>query len=181
MNENTIVFGQRLRELRLQHKLTQKELADKLGLGVSSVVLYEKSKKAPPLDTAIKTAMFFQVSLDWLCGLAENTETTALKTYDNVIRALVRLDELIKADVGRYKIAPLSIISFDGEVFDSYDRYVFGITFPDGKLDKFLESWQNMKNLLDTGTISQELYDIWLDKQINDVRGIEIEQEIIKN
>ena len=167
MNENTIVFGQRLKELRLQHKLTQKELANKLELSISSVIAYEKSQKALSLDTAIKTAMFFQVSLDWLCGLAENIETTALKTYDNVIRALVRLDGLTKVKIAEHYI--------------SRDVYELGIIFPCAKLYKFLESWKNMKNLLDTGTINQELYNIWLDKQLNDVRGIEIEQEIIKN
>lgn len=40
-------FGNNLKELRLKHKMTQKELADKLGVTKSVVSYYELQERSP--------------------------------------------------------------------------------------------------------------------------------------
>lgn len=42
-----MTFGEKLRTLRLQKKLTQKELAEKAGLGFNTISNYEKGKTYP--------------------------------------------------------------------------------------------------------------------------------------
>lgn len=74
-----IYFGTRLKELRLEKKLTQQELADKLGLVKSSISAYEKSLKYPSVEVLIKMCTCFNVSSDYLLGLSDDK---AFKNYD---------------------------------------------------------------------------------------------------
>lgn len=62
-------FKIRLRELRLEKKLTQQELSKTLGFGRTTVNEWEVKGNEPNLDTLIKLAQFFEVSLDYLVGL----------------------------------------------------------------------------------------------------------------
>jgi len=55
-----------IRKLRLEKGYTQKELADKLGISESAVSLIENGKRKLKLETAIKLAEIFGVSLDEL-------------------------------------------------------------------------------------------------------------------
>ncbi|MBQ3572339.1 MAG: helix-turn-helix transcriptional regulator [Clostridia bacterium] len=64
-----ILLGKRLKELRLECGLTQKELASKLNLNSVTYLHYEKSQREPPLTVLIEMAKFFEVSTDYLLGL----------------------------------------------------------------------------------------------------------------
>ncbi|KEF37129.1 putative transcriptional regulator [Schinkia azotoformans MEV2011] len=54
---------------REQEALTQKELADKLGVSRSVVAKWENETVSPDLETLITLSKYFQVSLDHLVGL----------------------------------------------------------------------------------------------------------------
>ena len=71
------MIGQRIRELRLADKLTQKELSDYLGLTPKMVSFYELEQRVPPSDIILKLAEKFQVSTDYLLG---NTEEKPSET-----------------------------------------------------------------------------------------------------
>lgn len=58
----------RLRLLRIQSNLTQRQMADELGINRSTYTYYELGKCSPSLDTISKLADFFQVSTDYLLG-----------------------------------------------------------------------------------------------------------------
>lgn len=49
-------FNERLRTIRKEHGLTQAELAEKAGIAVNSVRLYESGKVIPKLDTIARIA-----------------------------------------------------------------------------------------------------------------------------
>ena len=57
----------RLKFLREIHKLTQTELADKLGISRLNYNRYELEKVEPDLTTLIKIAKFYNVTLDYIC------------------------------------------------------------------------------------------------------------------
>lgn len=59
-------FSERLKELRKQAKLTQVELAGKLGIVQSSYADWERGKKKPTQDNLIKIAQVLNVSVDYL-------------------------------------------------------------------------------------------------------------------
>lgn len=61
-------FADRLKELRLENKLTQEELSEKLNIGRSALAMYELGKRIPKYKTIDKIADFFHVSADYLRG-----------------------------------------------------------------------------------------------------------------
>lgn len=59
-------FGKILRELRLEKKLSQRQLGDILGVCNQTVSFWESGSREPDLDTLCKIADFFEVSCDFL-------------------------------------------------------------------------------------------------------------------
>lgn len=63
-------FKERLKELRQEKGLTQKQIADLFGISRISVVYWEQGSE-PDYDTLIKLAKFFDVSVDFLLGIED--------------------------------------------------------------------------------------------------------------
>jgi transcriptional regulator with XRE-family HTH domain len=62
------IFAERIKEERKRRKLTQEDIAAQLGITRSAYTLYETGKTQPSLETAVKLADIFQISLDYLTG-----------------------------------------------------------------------------------------------------------------
>lgn len=62
------MFDVRLRELRENRELTQKDLANHLNLTQSTIAYYESGRKLPTTDNLLSIAKFFDVSTDFLLG-----------------------------------------------------------------------------------------------------------------
>src|SRR3989339_884301 len=60
-----LTFGQKLMILRKNKKITQKELADKLGIAFTSMARYENNYRLPSAEILIKLSDFFSVSIDY--------------------------------------------------------------------------------------------------------------------
>ena len=61
-------LGERLRRLRESVKLSQVKMAELLGVKQSSINRYEQGQSAPSLETLVRYADYFDVSLDDLVG-----------------------------------------------------------------------------------------------------------------
>jgi len=61
----------RLKTLRGSKRLTQVQLAEKLGVGKGSISRYEQSAMYPSVDVLIKLCNYFDVSADYLLGLSD--------------------------------------------------------------------------------------------------------------
>ncbi|MBQ7948508.1 MAG: helix-turn-helix transcriptional regulator [Clostridia bacterium] len=61
-------FATRLKELRLEEKLSQEELAAATGLTQVAITYWENEKRIPNLKAVITLARYFNVSLDYLAG-----------------------------------------------------------------------------------------------------------------
>ena len=64
-------FQNKLKSLRKERKLTQKQLADQLGLGVSTISMYEHGEREPDLHTLEAIAKYFSVDMNYLMGCPE--------------------------------------------------------------------------------------------------------------
>ena len=62
-------FGTRLKELRTQAGLTQKQLAEQIGITKSVVSFYELRERTPSPEVLVKLASIFHVSCDYLLGI----------------------------------------------------------------------------------------------------------------
>lgn len=60
--------GKIIKELRIEKKLTQKQLATQIGLTTTAVSKYELGESQPPLDVLRILASVFGVSMDYLAG-----------------------------------------------------------------------------------------------------------------
>lgn len=73
-------FGQRLRELRREHGLSQDDLAQRLNMTHGAVSLYELGKRNPDLHALNLLCGFFDVTSDFILG---RTSAIALTTNDD--------------------------------------------------------------------------------------------------
>lgn len=69
-----VEIANRLKQIRLENKLTQKQLAERLGIQKSVVSYYENGERYPSYDVLVRFARIFHTSTDYLLGL-EHTRT----------------------------------------------------------------------------------------------------------
>ena len=67
-------FCERIKELRIECGLKQREMADQLGLAINSYQAYEYATRYPEFKGQIAIADFFDVSLDYLVGRSDVRE-----------------------------------------------------------------------------------------------------------
>lgn len=60
------MLGDRIRELRCSHSLSQVELAQRLHVSKQTISNWENNNVPPSIDTLIRIATFFDVSTDYL-------------------------------------------------------------------------------------------------------------------
>ena len=64
-------FNERLKKLRAEKDLTQRQLADELHLSVKTISHYESGYSEPSLDILIKICIYFDIDSDYLLGLKD--------------------------------------------------------------------------------------------------------------
>ena len=64
-------FSERLKELRLEKGLTQKELAKSTGFTQPAIARWENGLQIPNVETAIVFAKYFEITTDYLLGLED--------------------------------------------------------------------------------------------------------------
>lgn len=69
-----IPLGRILRELRDEKALSQKQLAQRVGVTSSIIALYELGERFPSLPTLIKLSRVLGVTTDYLLGLTVQKE-----------------------------------------------------------------------------------------------------------
>jgi transcriptional regulator with XRE-family HTH domain len=81
------VFGDRLKELREDYKITQEELGKLLNVSKQAISQYERGENEPSFESLVKLADKFDVSLDYLLGRTRNKINLCLK--DKSMQSLV--------------------------------------------------------------------------------------------
>ena len=65
----------RLKQLREDKDIYQKQLADLLNIRQNTYSQYESEKRQIPLDALVKLADFFDVSVDYILERTDNPKT----------------------------------------------------------------------------------------------------------
>ncbi|WP_285013713.1 helix-turn-helix domain-containing protein [Lactococcus garvieae] len=68
----TEYFSIRLKSLRKSKKLSQADLAKKVGKTTWAISSYEQGKSYPSIDVLIKLCSIFDVSSDYLIGISDD-------------------------------------------------------------------------------------------------------------
>jgi len=72
------ILSERLKQLREEKELMQKEIASFLNISTSAYGFYEQDKRTPTPDVLSKLADYFDVSVDYLLGKT-NTRNSSSK------------------------------------------------------------------------------------------------------
>ena len=89
-------MGEKLKSLRIEKNLTQKQVADRIGLAIRAVSSYESGTRYPSYDVLVKLARIFHVSTDYLLGITNtrNIDVTGLR--DNEIELVSQLVDMLR-------------------------------------------------------------------------------------
>lgn len=148
------VFSKRLKELRKNRNMTQKDLANELGVSMGSIGFYENQERTPDIDFLNSVADFFDVSTEYLLG------RTDVKSMDLEIKEISNktgLSEQSIENIIKIKSSPRNSVFFDDEVLCEYSRidilnYLFIDRF-------FIMLLDDMCKLIHASKIKKELYE----------------------
>lgn len=72
-------FSERLRLLRTTSGLSQRELAQKIGVSKSSINMYERGEREPGFETLESVADLFRVDINYLLGRTDDPHSGTKK------------------------------------------------------------------------------------------------------
>lgn len=90
------MISARLKKLREEAGLSQKDLAKRLDVASSTIAMYESNKRTPDANMLEKIADFFEVSVDYLLGRTRNKNNSIIEGIYN--------NEIIKIEIEGRKV-----------------------------------------------------------------------------
>lgn len=73
------MIGNRLKTLRIDKKISQRDLAKVLGMSQTMVAMFESNKRDPGSDVLTQIADYFHVSTDYLLGRVDHISGIVLE------------------------------------------------------------------------------------------------------
>ena len=67
-------YYERIKFLRQKNNMSQEDLSELLGIGQQTLSQYEKNKRKLPIELLISYSKIFNVSIDYIMGITDNTE-----------------------------------------------------------------------------------------------------------
>lgn len=103
----------RIKQLRKQKGLTQKEMAEAVGVGVSTVAMWESGKRTPSFKLLNDLSDLFDTSIDYILGTSDDDRSPKLNdaqveqlgTWEiqseliDILRQYLQLDEYGKMNI----------------------------------------------------------------------------------
>ncbi len=106
-------FSERLRYCRKSHNLTQRELAQKLGVASSAIGMYEQGRREPGSDMLLKICSVLDTTTDYLLGLDNGRPEKASNEQRDVNDVIDEFTSMLEEQSG---------LMFDGEPINDADR-----------------------------------------------------------
>lgn len=150
---NKEILSKRIKELRQEKNLTQRQLAEKANTTATSISAYEKGQKTPSIEVLCNIATVLETSVDWLCG---NKVSKPICTYADIIKSLLSA------------LADIDFIIID---CDEDFEYKFGamdgtfIDIRDNVIEQFLKDYRKIESVYNDGIINNDMFNSWLDGQ----------------
>lgn len=126
--ENTL--GHRIKALRLENNITQKNFAKYLNISNSTLSQYESNLRVPNDEIKKEIAKYFNVSMDYLMGLSNIKNPYSTEYKNNIDLSL---------DI-------LEILALEGEISEDYLKK----DIPEEEKNKILN---NLKKMIDISKI----------------------------
>lgn len=89
-------FGQKLKDLRTGHKMTQEQLASRLGVKKSVISYYETGTRSPSYEVLKSIARIFHVTTDYLLDVERGRALDVSGLTEEEIAVVASVIEAIK-------------------------------------------------------------------------------------
>ena len=89
-------WNKRIKDLREDNDLTKQELADKLDISERTLTRYETGESEPTISVLIKMSHIFDVSIDYICCIKDETFITEASKDEVAIVEEGTIDKLKK-------------------------------------------------------------------------------------
>lgn len=153
-------FSTKIKELRESLNLTQSEFSNLINVTQAALSTYEKGTRKPTLETLLCISEKLDVSLDWLCGIS-NKKFIGYETYNDIFIELLNLCRLKYPNTSSTKHEHVLQINLKYEDSDkiSFDIY-------DQNIKNFFSSWTKIYKNYSDGLIDDEIYTLWLEREM---------------
>ncbi len=96
-SEFSNIFPKRLKEVREERGLTQKEISLRIGTSANAINNYELGLRTPTADILRKIAISLNVSADYLLGFSDNSKKINSEIYfEDIADAIIKIFSLKK-------------------------------------------------------------------------------------
>lgn len=86
----------RFKEIRVRNHLTQKQMAERIGVQKSVVCYYEHGDRFPSYDVLLRIASIFHVSTDYLLGLDSSRTLDVTGLSEDEINAVQGVIDVLR-------------------------------------------------------------------------------------
>jgi len=90
--------GIRLKQLREKQHLSQKEVADRLGLTRATISAYERNTKTPSVDILVRIALLYRSSADYILGLEDRANIFIDDLEKDEQDTIVKMVDILRAE-----------------------------------------------------------------------------------
>lgn len=160
-----MAFASMLKQLREENRLSQKDIAEYLGITRQAVASYELAKREPDYEVLKKLADYFSVSIDYLLGRANCRDVNAITVGKNI--------DLIKGDLTYKELSEDISAKLGALIFsDMLELYAKGERMPFVGTVKILAKYAQVRdsffytyNTPETYEKEKELYRLEVNQQ----------------
>lgn len=89
-------WNKRIKDLREDNCLTRSQLAQKLDISERTLSRYENGEYEPTIGILIKLSLMFNVSIDYLAGIKDDTEINDRSIKGDIEQAIQILNKAIR-------------------------------------------------------------------------------------
>ena len=185
------IFSIRLKQLREELKMSQRDFAKLVNITQQTLSGYERCVIKPPLDIAKHIADKCNVSLDWLTGLSNDKDREReIRNYKDVALMIIKLLHLEDyTESGLLLSFQLICNEITGEanhtiapgytpLSDALASQIDCKLAPPQRSEfiNFLDTFKKLSVLLDKKQITQEVIDTWLKGALSNLETIPISE-----
>ena len=174
----------RIKEIRQEKKLSQKDLAKKLNISQQAISLYEKGDREPKLETWQKLADFFDVSVPYLKGISKVKDANAFDDFQKFLRSLSEIRKM----PDKYSIEVNELLAFyaenDRRVFDLLGNVFLKLTRNDRTRKalknavKDISKNSDIQDISEINAIMLDVFVILVQSQMDIKKSIKARKEI---
>lgn len=141
-------FALNIKKLREERNLSQKDIADHLGVTRQAVNSYECGRREPDYQTLIKLADFFRVTVDFLLGRSSCKGINNLEEYENSNKAYISGDApVLNAEIDHIEPELLKWITDEDNLdYIEFARYIQTLELPLKSVKSILDVMKSLQD-----------------------------------